>query len=35
MIFKTTDTRVEVEYERGFTFFVRMPVLGEFLWSPD
>jgi len=33
MIFKTTGRRVEVEYERGVVLFVRLPLLGELLWS--
>ena len=32
MIFKTTGGRVEVEYQRGYIFFVRLPLFGEVLW---
>jgi hypothetical protein len=33
MVFKTTGKRIEVEYERGGIFFVRLPLLGEVLWT--
>jgi hypothetical protein len=33
MIFKTTGGRIEVGYERGSVFFVRLPLLGEVLWT--
>ena len=33
MIFKTTSGRVEMEYQRGSVFFVRLPLLGEVLWT--
>jgi hypothetical protein len=32
MIFRTDSKRVEVEYSRGYIFFVRFPLLGEVLW---
>ena len=33
MIFKTTGNRIEIEYEREVAFFVRLPLLGELLWT--
>jgi hypothetical protein len=33
MILQTDSKRVEVEYTRGSTFFVRFPLLGEVLWT--
>ena len=33
MIFKTTGDRVEMEYQRGSVFFVRLPLLGDVLWT--
>jgi hypothetical protein len=33
MIFRTDSKRVEVEYSRGFIFFVRLPLVGEVLWT--
>jgi hypothetical protein len=33
MTFKTTSGRVEMEYQRGSLFFVRLPLLGEVLWT--
>jgi hypothetical protein len=33
MIFKTAGRRVEVEYERGDMFFVRLPLRGDLLWT--
>ena len=32
MVLKTK--RLEIEYERGFIFFVRLPLFGEVLWTP-
>jgi hypothetical protein len=33
MILKTTGRRFEIEYERGMVFFIRLPVLGDVLWT--
>jgi len=33
MILRTTNDRVEMEYQRGSLFFVRLPLLGEVLWT--
>src|SRR5262245_21107647 len=32
IVFKTTGKKIEVGYERGLIFFVRLPLLGEVLW---
>ncbi|HEU4367725.1 MAG TPA: hypothetical protein VFV05_05780 [Methylomirabilota bacterium] len=33
MIFETTSGCIEMEYQRGSVFFVRLPLLGELLWT--
>jgi hypothetical protein len=33
MEFHTDSRRVEVEYTRGYIFFLRLPHVGEVLWT--
>lgn len=33
MVSLNIGKRIEIEYERGVVFFVRLPLLGDLLWQ--